>query len=648
MKIYLENFKEHIEKSGLPHFPFVLRSHSHQITVTYVSSKNEKQPSGNVWTISNHGQLFESKSVDEVRDKLFKIYKVPLDDKDTKAILSTGIYCCTEQSRFSDTNSLKKEDNILSKTRSAIYKWKLSENFKKIHDVTPEKAKYKNEIGVSWIYIASRNNFKETVKNLILKGADVNATIKPPTNFRFNVENENKIGFSPLIAAASKGHENIVTELVNKGADVNQITEEGDSALHYAAENGHVGTIKILISKGSEINKQNEGGQTPLHDATDRGYNLAIEALIAENANPNLKDKDGNSALHFAVESDSESSVILIINANADVNSGNQEELTPLHYACAYGYTRIAKLLIEAGADVAKRNCNGNSALHFAASGSHNEIIDLLLEKEADVNEEDHKGNIPLHYATLRDSISTVDKLINNKAEINKKNHKGETALYLAVQQNSLEMIRYLINQGADVNAQTRKGNTALHLAAANGFQEATNLLITAGADLKIKNNEDMTPLQVVIETQSIASLKQLVLSESPITAEDVTRIFTPAIEVQDKCSFSEWDISDELDTVLSLARENNNQALIRQLSEDDSQLKTIKLYFAASIGDSETIKKLVKQNPEILNRRDPNGCTALHYAAEEKEKGSIKTLLELNACALLKNIRDLKQAISL
>jgi len=140
---------------------------------------------------------------------------------------------------------------------------------------------------------AAASGNRQTTKDLLAKGADVNA--------------KGERGFLALHLAAGKGHKDIVELLIEKGADVNAkaastLGYEGMTVLHGACLKGQKGVAELLIAKGADVNAKGKNGYTPLHIAVTRGYRDVAELLIAKGADINAKDNDGRTASSLAKE----------------------------------------------------------------------------------------------------------------------------------------------------------------------------------------------------------------------------------------------------------------------------------------------------------------------------------------------------------
>lgn len=117
---------------------------------------------------------------------------------------------------------------------------------------------------VSALMTVSRNNDLPIVKELIRKGADVNAR---------GTNHLGKIWYTPLMEAVSQGHLQVVKELIKKGADVNVQTEDGTSALMIPSIAAKKGIIVALLKAGADQNMHNAAGKTAVEVKTDKFNN---------------------------------------------------------------------------------------------------------------------------------------------------------------------------------------------------------------------------------------------------------------------------------------------------------------------------------------------------------------------------------------
>jgi hypothetical protein len=126
----------------------------------------------------------------------------------------------------------------------------------------------------------------ESIKQLLINGADVNATIY--------------YGYTALHMAAAHGQTELCKLLIQEHANVNATNNYGSTAFHRAAEKGHTEVCKLLIQEHANVNATNSDGSTTLHMAANKGHTEVCKLLIQEHADVNATDNYGSTALHRA------------------------------------------------------------------------------------------------------------------------------------------------------------------------------------------------------------------------------------------------------------------------------------------------------------------------------------------------------------
>lgn len=315
------------------------------------------------------------------------------------------------------------------------------ENWKLLHQITPEKAKFQSKKGDSWLFIASRYGQTDSVKELLQAGANPNILLLNPgvTPLYIAAQNghedivKNLIdagayidlpsldGCTPLYTAAQNGHENIVKDLINAGADINLPFLDGSTPLCIAAQNGHGGIAKDLINAGADINLSPLEGYTPLYIAAQNGRGDIVKDLINAGANVNTPyTENGNTPLYIAAENNYPKCIKTLLEADADTNILSNAGAAPLYIAAQIGHVECVKELLEAGANPnISLSCVGATPLYIAAHNGHIEIVKDLLQAEADINLA-AEGNTPLEIATQNGHTQVVNELEKAMATIDK------------------------------------------------------------------------------------------------------------------------------------------------------------------------------------------------------------------------------------
>ncbi|KAF0247509.1 MAG: ankyrin repeat protein [bacterium] len=152
----------------------------------------------------------------------------------------------------------------------------------------------------------SRKGYKEIVRLLLDKGADVN-----------NHDSYN--GNTALIYAAIYGQTEIAEMLLKKGANVNAKSHEYQTALIvacqpsiYSCEPGNIETLKLLIKNGASINDINALGKTSLMMASNCSNEDIVRVLLNAGADSDIKDRKGQTALMIAIENGKENIVNIL------------------------------------------------------------------------------------------------------------------------------------------------------------------------------------------------------------------------------------------------------------------------------------------------------------------------------------------------
>jgi ankyrin repeat protein/beta-lactamase regulating signal transducer with metallopeptidase domain len=275
---------------------------------------------------------------------------------------------------------------------------------------------------------ATQANSEETVKALILAGANVNV-ISHPNDFRplvyaiwdcqpgtvktlldagADVDLEDIYGATPLYWAAFTGRRGMLEMALSK-------SRHEVSVIHMAAYRGDLTRVRAFVESNTGIDVRDQFNCTPLHWATLADTTQVAGFLLAKGANVNARDNLGGTPLVAARGLDM---VKLLISKGADVNAKiGWYPMTRLHRACSEGNEDIADVLIANGADFDAFGLRGLSPLHLAAGAGHNSIVELLIKRGADVNAKHRIGPTVLEYAKRNGQTETVELLKKHRAK---------------------------------------------------------------------------------------------------------------------------------------------------------------------------------------------------------------------------------------
>ena len=253
--------------------------------------------------------------------------------------------------------------------------------------------------------------------------------------------------------------------------------------------------------------------------------------------------------------------------------------------------------------------------------------------------------------ASSRGEAASADKirqLLNSGARVNDTDRTGMTALMYAARLSArADVLRALIDAGADVNARDRRGWTALsHAAAKNYNPGAVMELIDAGADVNVPDRQNVTPLMLafrggvgrstvlaLLDSGADASLKDRsgrtaadYFARSPLKNDaELAQALkeTPAIRPVEPARFA------------AVCRFGTLQRLKSLIEAGTDPMITVDgltplMWAARDNSDASVLKVLLRAGLDV-NARDPEGRTALMYAAQNS--GSmLKTMIEAGA----------------
>jgi len=160
-----------------------------------------------------------------------------------------------------------------------------------------------------------KTNYLDLMKEIIEKGADVNAAINEKLWFRSFTNDYTWVdpaGATPFWRAAQSSDTAAMKLLVEHGADPKKATKSGDTPLHAAAGIGWAANwsvnapvdpldaVKMCVELGNDVNAADNRGYTPLHGAAYLGNNEMVKYLVSKGANVKAVTKAGDTVADLA------------------------------------------------------------------------------------------------------------------------------------------------------------------------------------------------------------------------------------------------------------------------------------------------------------------------------------------------------------
>jgi len=158
---------------------------------------------------------------------------------------------------------------------------------------TPDNVNSKGWLGWAPLHKAAQIGHSEIVKYLLSEKLNAMVDIR-------DLENH-----TPLLLAAGTNqetpeHVEVVKQLLSKGADVNATDDGQYSSLHLAVLNSNFEIAQALLDAKCNVNPINVDKFTPLHTACSQGEVKFIQLLLNYGADPTLKDARGKTPIDLA------------------------------------------------------------------------------------------------------------------------------------------------------------------------------------------------------------------------------------------------------------------------------------------------------------------------------------------------------------
>jgi len=215
----------------------------------------------------------------------------------------------------------------------------------------------------------------------------------------------------------------------------------------------------------------------------------------------------------------------------------------------------------------------------------------------------DFKGKTPLHLAASKNHKHIVEFLLENGAALDPKDDERRTPLFMAASYGADSVVKFLMERGADVTIRDTSLRSMLH--AAVGDVKSMEALLqspAAAALITEKDEEGFSPVHYAAKRGDIKNVKLFVAKNRASSSVTSNGLDTP-IHVAARYGWTE---------AVEALMENQN---VKIINLKNSQGKTA-LHFACTEGHDYTAEALLKLGAVI--ERDQSERTPLHFAASK------------------------------
>lgn len=297
----------------------------------------------------------------------------------------------------------------------------------------------------------------------------------------------------------------------------------------------------------------------------------------------------------------------------------------------------------------------GHTPLQLAALRNSPPLIELLLGRKAEIEATDKDGKTALFTAAISGAKDALNCLIAHGAKVNMATKHGYTPLhYAAMHRSSLSVMVPLLQAGAEVNARTGISNhTPLHMAAGEegGNEGAVEILLAHGADLNARLDSGLTPTMLAAMRRDPANLIALLKAKPDLDSQTngptalhlAVSVGRPkSVELLlahgANMNLEDTDGQTPLGWCQRHPKEPHAAAMAEVLTKagatfPGSLIRRTSIHTAAIEGDTERMKTLLRENPELIRARDKFlGSLPLHLAVVSGKRAAVELLLERGA----------------
>ncbi len=289
------------------------------------------------------------------------------------------------------------------------------------------------------------------------------------------------------------------------------------------------------------------------------------------------------------------------------------------------------------------KNRKGETPLMAAIESGNYKTAVKLIEKGADISIRDRSGNDALRYAVYRGNIDMIKSLLGMGADINSKNNSESTPLMLAIYNGNTGLIKFLIEKGADIKLKNDSFNDALMCAADSPkpLPEIFELLIEKGAGINTRDNENATPLMIVMSKADAGMIKFLIEKGADVKLKDDrgNTALNYAIDTEPlkKRAGNKNGAGKDIERKAFEIFLKNKFEIVKLLIEKGAEVNSINnkgespIFLAVDKGNLEIIRLLIERGAD-LNIREKNGKPLLKIAFDRGNKEVIATLQKAGA----------------
>ncbi|KAL8952474.1 MAG: hypothetical protein Q9222_001615 [Ikaeria aurantiellina] len=355
--------------------------------------------------------------------------------------------------------------------------------------------------------------------------------------------------------------------------------------------------------------------------------------------------------------------MLLKASPQIDVNARyGPTKTTMLHHAVTTGNAGLTRCLLDAGADVLllEHRSSFHTVIYKATALKYDDIVDLLLSRAGPKLVEPST----IYCATFCQNEAAIRLMVSSARGKTERDAFLHQFLFHAACLGRLSIIQLSIQLGADPSQEDLDGQTALLVAVKYGRPPAVEYLLSADRSAAASIS---ALLRAAIVTQEVIAERLRSVSEYGLDYAGIPEQRGSPGTLSEPMAPSRWFVSSLTVWLEDFqARDLLRHRYFRKfLYEDDENAKVVEKLLAcggnvneqnnqgqsllhiAALGPPERVRAFIQgsEGRLIIDARDEDGRTPLHYAAASGRADTMEILLQHGARI---DIKDKNQATTL
>ena len=395
-----------------------------------------------------------------------------------------------------------------------------------------------------------------------------------------------------LQAPAMHGHTQLVVLLLDQGTNIDYMDRQGTTALHLAVYFFQHRVLEILLIRRAQLELKDNEGRTSLADAARRGNTSGLKMLFDAGADDETRDDHNKTPLELALDQGQEEAIVMLL-----ARANPEREVSLLIKLMLHPRRAVFKAILDKTEEGLPPSwC---MASLFSASLEHDSddvdpltqcdnVVTMLLDHGTDPDDPsvDRYHGSPLNLVSHFCRYTKAKALLEHpkaRASVNKMCGFYGTALQACV------------SGPVDGEAEVRK---------------MLDLLLRHRADPQIQGGAYCSVLHAAL-LNSLPDVVDDILNRTTLTVDTVDREGRfPA-----HCAAAGHLVS------------HFSTIILPHLSASDKQ-RRLPVHFAAGTGSLSILRRMIEHRPSLLDEKDGDGWTALHWACRQMDIRIIEIIL--------------------